>query len=165
MSDLRTTVDQLNQMILEGKTLEAFEKFYAEDVVMQDNDYPARVGKDVNRQYEETFVNGLTEFRGAKVVNTIISDGLAVVEWWMDSERVKSITESKSQKVDLPVAKIAIPFDLEELKTRNLEAASEWQLQVRQGFQTHLSNGLFCGGFERGTHEKPSQYLFFSDIK
>ena len=88
-----------------------------------------------------------------------------VVEWWMDSERVKSITESKSQKVDLPVAKIAIPFDLEELKTRNLEAASEWQLQVRQGFQTHLSNGLFCGGFERGTHEKPSQYLFFSDIK
>ena len=56
MSDLRTTVDQLNQMILEGKTLEAFEKFYAEDVVMQDNDYPARVGKDVNRQYEVSFL-------------------------------------------------------------------------------------------------------------
>ena len=55
MSDLRTNVDQLNQMILEGKTLEAFEKFYADDVVMQDNDYPARVGKDVNRQYEESF--------------------------------------------------------------------------------------------------------------
>ena len=47
MTDLRTNVDQLNQMILEGKTLDAFEKFYAEDVVMQDNDYPARVGKDV----------------------------------------------------------------------------------------------------------------------
>ena len=38
--DLRTNVDQLNQMILEGKILEAFEKFYADDVVMQDNDYP-----------------------------------------------------------------------------------------------------------------------------
>ena len=84
MTDLRTLVDQLNQMILEGKILEAFEKFYADDVVMQDNDYPVRVGKDVNRQYEEAFVNGLTAFRGAKVHNVIISDGIAVVEWWMD---------------------------------------------------------------------------------
>jgi hypothetical protein len=38
----------------------------------------------LNRQYEEAFVNGLTEFRGAKVVNTIISDGIAAVEWWFD---------------------------------------------------------------------------------
>lgn len=84
MQDLRTLVDQLNQMILEGKILDAFEKFYADDVVMQDNDYPIREGKDVNRQYEEAFVNGLTEFRGAKVLNTLISDGIAVVEWWFD---------------------------------------------------------------------------------
>ena len=84
MIDLRTNVDQLNQMILEGKILEAFEKFYANDVVMQDNNYPARDGKEVNRQFEEAFVNGLTEFRGAKVVDTIISDDLAVVEWWFD---------------------------------------------------------------------------------
>ena len=84
MIDLRTNVDQLNQMILEGKILDAFEKFYADDVVMQDNNYPARDGKEVNRQFEEAFVNGLTEFRGAKVVDTIISDDLAVVEWWFD---------------------------------------------------------------------------------
>ncbi|HOZ67827.1 MAG TPA: nuclear transport factor 2 family protein [Chitinophagaceae bacterium] len=84
MSDLRTNVDQLNQMILEGKILDAFDKFYAEEVVMQDNNYPAREGKALNRQYEEAFVGGLTEFRGAKVVNTLISDDLAVTEWWFD---------------------------------------------------------------------------------
>ena len=84
MNDLRTDADQLNQMVLEGKILEAFEKFYSEDVVMQDNDYPARVGKDINRQAEETFVNGLTEFRGANVLNTLVSDDLAVTEWWFD---------------------------------------------------------------------------------
>jgi len=84
MSDLRTNVDQLNQMILEGKILDAFDKFYAEDVVMQDNNYPVREGKALNRQYEEAFVGGLTEFRGAKVINTLISDDLAVVEWWFD---------------------------------------------------------------------------------
>ncbi|HOY96781.1 MAG TPA: nuclear transport factor 2 family protein [Catalimonadaceae bacterium] len=84
MKDLKTLVDELNQMILEGKILDAFEKFYAPEVVMQDNDYPARVGKDLNRQYENDFVNGLTEFRGAKVVSTMISDGIACVEWWFD---------------------------------------------------------------------------------
>lgn len=84
MSDLKAQVEELNQMILEGKILDAFDKFYADDVVMQDNDYPQRVGKEVNRQYEEAFVGGLTAFRGAKVLNTIISDGIAVVEMWMD---------------------------------------------------------------------------------
>lgn len=84
MSNLKTNVEELNQMILDGKTLEAFEKFYAEDVVMQDNDYPVRVGKDENRKYEEAFVNGLTEFRGAKVLNTVISDDMAAIEWDLD---------------------------------------------------------------------------------
>ena len=84
MQDLKTQVDQLNQMVLEGKILDAFEKFYADDVVMQDNDYPARVGKEMNRQAEEAFVNGLTEFRGARVLNTIVSDDIAATEWWFD---------------------------------------------------------------------------------
>ena len=84
MADLKTNVDQLNQMILDGKILDAFEKFYADDVVMQDNNYPARTGKAENRKYEEAFVNGLTEFRGAKVLNTVISDDIAAVEWFMD---------------------------------------------------------------------------------
>src|SRR5688572_30589388 len=84
MQDLKQSVDELNRMILEGKVLEAFEKFYADDVVMQDNNNPARTGKAENRKYEEAFVGGLTEFRGARVLNTIISDGIAVVETWMD---------------------------------------------------------------------------------
>lgn len=84
MQDLKQSVDELNQMILEGKVLEAFEKFYADDVVMQDNNNPVRTGKAANRKYEEAFVGGLTEFRGARILNTIISDGIAVVETWMD---------------------------------------------------------------------------------
>lgn len=83
-NDLKANVDQLNQMILEGKILDAFYKFYAPEIVMQDNNYPVREGKEVNRKYEEAFVNGLTEFRGARVLNTLISDGMAVVEWWFD---------------------------------------------------------------------------------
>jgi hypothetical protein len=84
MADLKANVEELNEMILGGKILDAFEKFYAADVVMQDNNYPLRVGKDENRVYEEAFVSGLTEFRGAKVLNTVISDDMVAVEWWMD---------------------------------------------------------------------------------
>lgn len=84
MSNLKTNVEELNELILGGKIMDAFEKFYAEDVVMQDNNYPQRVGKDENRQYEAAFVDGLTEFRGAKVLNTVISDDMVAVEWWMD---------------------------------------------------------------------------------
>lgn len=84
MSDLKKNVDDLNQMILDGKILEAFDKYYADDVVMQDNNYPLREGKVVNRTYEEAFVNGMSEFRGAKVKNTLLSDDLAVIEWWFD---------------------------------------------------------------------------------
>ena len=84
MKDLRTLVDELNQMIMEGKILEAFDKFYHQDVVMQDNDYPQRVGKDVCRQFEEEFINQMVEFRGARVVSTIISDDISAVEWWFD---------------------------------------------------------------------------------
>jgi hypothetical protein len=37
---------QLNTMIIQGKSVEAFQKFYAEDVVAQENDEPERVGRD-----------------------------------------------------------------------------------------------------------------------
>jgi hypothetical protein len=84
MENLKVLVDELNQMILGGQIMDAFEKFYADNVVMQDNDYPQKVGKDENRKFEEAFVSSLTEFRGARVENVIISDGIAVVEWWFD---------------------------------------------------------------------------------
>lgn len=84
VSTLEANVAELNALILEGRILDAFDKFYAPEVRMQDNDYPVREGFEVNRQYEEAFVNGLTEFRGAKVLNTLISDDIVCVEWWFD---------------------------------------------------------------------------------
>lgn len=37
--------EQLNALIVQGKSLDALEKFYAEDVVAQENDDPERVGR------------------------------------------------------------------------------------------------------------------------
>ncbi len=36
----------LNELIIAGKTTEAFEGFYAADVVAQENDEPERVGRE-----------------------------------------------------------------------------------------------------------------------
>ena len=86
MSNIKESVEELNQMILSGDIMGAFEKFYADDAVMQDNEMPAREGKEACREAEEAFVNNLTEFRGAKVRNVMISEdaGVAAVEWDFD---------------------------------------------------------------------------------
>ena len=38
--------EQLNAMIIRGSSADAFHKFYAEDVVAQENDEPERVGRE-----------------------------------------------------------------------------------------------------------------------
>ena len=45
----------LNEAILSGKAMEAFEQYYADDVVMQENSEAPRVGKDANRKAELEF--------------------------------------------------------------------------------------------------------------
>src|SRR5262245_29517287 len=52
---------QLNQAILAGDLLNAFEKFYADDVVMQENDSPPFIGKDVNRKREQEFIDSVQQ--------------------------------------------------------------------------------------------------------
>jgi len=86
MSTLQENVADLNARILKGDILGAFEDYYAEDVVMIDQGQPPREGKALNRQYEEAFVNGLTEFRGAEVKASSVDEaaGKAFTEWSFD---------------------------------------------------------------------------------
>ena len=82
--ELTQLSDELNSMILEGRIVEAFDKFYAPQVKMQDNDLPVREGFDANRQFEVDFVNNIVEFRGAQLLNRIVSDGVVAGEWQFD---------------------------------------------------------------------------------
>ena len=86
MPSIRESIDALNARILQGDILGAFEDLYADDIVMIDAGQPPRVGKDVNRQYEEVFVNGLTEFRKAEVKAVAVDEdaGKSLVEWHFD---------------------------------------------------------------------------------
>ncbi len=74
----------LNQQILSGDIMGAFEKYYAEDVVMQENSAEPFVGKSVNRERELQFVNSIAEFHGAAVVSSAANGDISFSEWTMD---------------------------------------------------------------------------------
>jgi hypothetical protein len=77
-------VEDLVGMINEGKILEAFEKYYADNDVMQENEKELRIGKDVNREYEKAFVDGIVEFHDSKTLGIAAADNYSTVESFMD---------------------------------------------------------------------------------
>ena len=82
--ELKAKVDEMNQMILNGQLLEAFEKFYHEDCVMMERNQVLAEGKDANREREKEFLSKVTEFRGAHVHNVAVGDDVTMVEWHFD---------------------------------------------------------------------------------
>ena len=75
---------ELNRMIQEGQILEAFEQFYAENVVMQDQGFEPWVGKDLNREREKDFVNKITEFRAGTLRETGVGENVTFGTWHFD---------------------------------------------------------------------------------
>ncbi len=85
MDKLLEKIGNVNDLILQGKGMEAFEQYYHDDVVMQENNDPAVVGKVANRKREEEFFGAITEFRSAKVLKVAIGENnVTMVEWHMD---------------------------------------------------------------------------------
>jgi len=72
---------ELNQMLLAGKAVDAFERFYAEDIVMQENTDPPVIGKQANRAREEMFFGSITEFHSIELLGWAVRDGVSYSEW------------------------------------------------------------------------------------
>jgi hypothetical protein len=85
MESVLEKISDINNLVLEGKAMEAFEKYYHEDVVMQENDSTPTVGKHANRTREVAFFANIESFRGAAVLNvTAPHENLSVVVWHYD---------------------------------------------------------------------------------
>jgi len=84
MNTIKEKLAELNQLVLSGKSLEAFDKFYHKDVLMQENENAPTIGKDANRRREEEFYSLVTEFRGADVRGIAVGDNLSTVIWHYD---------------------------------------------------------------------------------
>lgn len=84
MTTLLEKISDLNDLILQERAMEAFEKYYHEDVIMQENENPPTVGKFNNRKREKEFFSSVTEFRGAKPLKVAFGEGVSMVEWHFD---------------------------------------------------------------------------------
>lgn len=82
--NLKEKVDDLNSMILSGQNMEAFEKYYHDEVVMQENNAPPTMGKLANREREKQAITMVEQFHGAELKSVLIGDNLSMVEWAFD---------------------------------------------------------------------------------
>lgn len=71
---------QLNEMIIQGKSVEAFDRFYAEDVVAQENDEPERVGLEQWKQ-ARAGMEKMTKKFDAKVLAHAANGDVTFSEW------------------------------------------------------------------------------------
>lgn len=89
-------VQAVYDMIFSGQLMEAFEKYYSEDVVMHEATGHVRNGKEENRKYEQQFLDSLEQIHGGGVdaIASNEEEGVTMVESWMevtfkDGNRVK----------------------------------------------------------------------------
>ena len=71
---------QLNDMIIQGKSVHAFERFYAEHVVAQENDEPERVGRDPWMRGRADLEKRIKKFN-AKVLANAAHGDTSFSEW------------------------------------------------------------------------------------
>jgi hypothetical protein len=83
---IKADVENMNAMILQGKNQEAYEKYYADDVVRKISGFVPLVGRDAVREQEKDFVKGCTEFRSAEVKAVAVDEDnhVSMVEWFVD---------------------------------------------------------------------------------
>lgn len=83
-TEIESSLKELNDLVLQGKMIDAFEKFYHEDVSMQENELAPTVSKKLNRQRELEFYSAVTDFRGAQVKGLAVGDNISFVIWHYD---------------------------------------------------------------------------------
>lgn len=84
MNTIQEKINHLNSLVLEGKALDAFELYYDDAVVMQENESQPTIGKDANRQREIEFFGSITEFRSAAVEKVAVGEDVSMVVWTYD---------------------------------------------------------------------------------
>ena len=99
-NDILPLENELNRTVLQGDILGAFDRFYADDVTMQENDEPPTVGKAANRAREEAFLAAVETFHGATLGPVAVADGVSFSEWTLDLT-FKGAPRSKMHQVSV----------------------------------------------------------------
>ncbi len=89
MTQLKNNVQKLNSLIKEGKIMEAFEKYYGEDVIIQVNGNSPIKGKEQNRKREMIFLQEIEKLNSAEIKSVTFggdNDNVSMTEWAIDIE-------------------------------------------------------------------------------
>lgn len=86
MKSLNECVAELSELIQQNRTIEAMERFYSDDVTMQENDQPLRIGKAICLDHERTLLAPVIDMK-ATLLNQSINEQTGVVfsEWNMEA--------------------------------------------------------------------------------
>jgi hypothetical protein len=82
--DLKIAFEDIKNLVLQGKTTEVFDKYYADAIVMQENENPPTIGKAENLQREHDFFSKVIEFRRLEVKNVAFGENVIMSEWFLD---------------------------------------------------------------------------------
>ena len=82
----RPQLRNLIAKVVGGKALEAFDRYYADDVTMQENEQPPRVGKAACRTFEEDFLSKIKAVRTYVCDGYVISGNKAFIVYRIDAE-------------------------------------------------------------------------------
>lgn len=74
----------LDEMIVAGKLLEAFELYYSDDVVMQENLEEPCIGKAANREREREFVASIEQIHGIELHAAAVFGDVSFCEMTFD---------------------------------------------------------------------------------
>jgi hypothetical protein len=89
MAKLKNNVEKLNVLIKEGKIIDAFEKYYSEDVVIQVNGNAPINGKEQNRKREMIFLQEIEKLNSADINSVTFGgkdDNVSMTEWAINIE-------------------------------------------------------------------------------
>jgi ketosteroid isomerase-like protein len=83
---VKEKIEDVYQHVQNGTALDAFEKYYADNVTMILEDGTVVEGKDANRKRENEFFDSVESFNGMEVVGIAANEetGQTSVESWMD---------------------------------------------------------------------------------
>jgi hypothetical protein len=89
MTKLKNNVEKLNVLIKDGKIMEAFEKYYGEEVIIQVNGNSPITGKEKNRKREMIFLQEIEKLNSAEINSVTFGgteDNVSMTEWAINIE-------------------------------------------------------------------------------
>lgn len=80
----RRSVERLIALTCEGKTEQALKAFYAEDVVVRENNLPPRIGLAASLARNQEAARWTAAVHEVQVPNWLIDGDRVVIEWWAE---------------------------------------------------------------------------------